>query len=450
MHISSNISDRLRSSLRFSSDTFEKGNERSELTGDKHANEKDLEKLLGKGSIGDGEAGLSSLIASAFLISHLPVSELEFDRIISQGYLPDSLRPIGTMYKVAFGNIRQFLHPKSKRTSIRELRGRYLTASVFMEVATSFLVEKLEIPKVNRVFWGLGGSLILVPPHFGPRLKSSLAHFNRVYGIPEIGFELTLADTGSNPPGKGKNLLVPNEDPALVPRDKLFGWQDFKGESGENMAEFVTQFAVGLAKSEQWCIKKSTYQGNSKNLDIASRFADLPYWLYPAGENPSEMTFSRNSYLSELGDECPFMDVPLEILASSDLRGPITYFRLDISGMRESLAIENEHGIKELYQKCRQMDFFFRETIPSICRSFNQNAETGLEVALLHSTCDDVVLVTLGKNPERLIARLREACKASVDQNLVFGGVELKPEHAASDLAHAAMLQLVASKKQGK
>lgn len=436
--------------MRFVSDTFQKGTQLNTLTGVGSINEQVFEDLFGNRRIRDNEAALSSLMATAFLISHLQVSEPEFGTIIEHGYLPDSLLPIGTMYKVSFGNIRQFLHPSSATVSLRQLRGRYLTASVFMEVATSFLVESLKIPRANRVFWGLGGSLILVPPHFGARLKSKLTDFNRLYGIPEIGFELTLSDTRSNIHANGKKLLVPNDDPVLAPRNKLFGWQDFKGESGEAEADYVTRLAGNLAKSERWCIKKNSDRGNSKSRDLTSRIANLPYWIYPAEGNCNEMTFARNSYLAELGDECTFMDVPLEILASTGLKGPITYFRLDISGMRESLAIENEHGIKELYEKCQQMDLFFRETIPSICKSINQKRELELEVALLHSTCDDLVLVTRGKNPERLIAGLREACRESVNQNLVYGGVELKPGRTAADLAHAAMLQLVASKNQRK
>lgn len=448
MQVNSFTSERFRSSIRFVSDTFQKGSDRSGLTEGLLCNGEIFEKLLENGRLGEQDAGFDSLIAQVFLISHLPVSDLEFEKISAQGHLPDSLLPIGTMYKVAFGNIRQFLHPNSSRASLRELRGRYLIASVFMEVATSFLLERLEIPKANRVFWGLGGSLIVVPPHFGSRLKSALSDFNGLFGIPEIGFELTLADTRSGLKTDGKSLLAPNGGPVSVPRDKLFGWQDFEGESGEAEADFVIQFAISLAKSERWCFRTGGDQINSMSQDLASRIANLPYWVYPADDSQSGMDFARNRYLSELGDESSFMDSPLEDLASSDLYGPITYFRLDISGMRESLAVENGQGIRELYEKCQQMDSFFRETIPAICRSINRDEKIGLEVALLHSTCDDVVLVTRGKNPQRLIFRLREACRESVNQKLVCGGVELKPGHSASDLAHAAMLQLVASKRQ--
>jgi hypothetical protein len=448
MQVSSYTSERLRSSLCFVSDFLQTGTQLNTLTEGLSINEKVFEELFMNRQIENGEAGLCSLIATAFLISHLRVNQPEFEMIIERGSLPDSLLPIGTMYKVSFGNVRQFLHPNSSTVSLRQLRGRYLTASVFMEVATSFLVESLKIPRANRVFWGLGGSLILVPPYFGVRLKSRLTDFNRLYGIPEIGFELTLADTRSNIQANGKKLLVPNDDPALIQRDKLFGWQDFKGKSGEAEADFVTQLAVSLAKSERWSFKKGGGRSNSKSRDLTSRIANLPYWIYPAGDNLSEMTFARDSYLAELGEKCSFMDVPLEILASTDLQGPVTYFRLDISGMRQSLAMENEHGIKELYEKCQQMDLFFRQTIPTICKAINQKRELELEVAMLHSTCDDVILVTRGKDPERLIAILREACRESVNQNLVYGGVELKSGHTAADLAHAAMLQLVASKKQ--
>ncbi len=128
----------------------------------------------------------------------------------------------------------------------------------------------------------------------------------------------------------------------MVPRDKLFGWKDFKGEPGEAEADYVTRFAVIMAKSERWYIKENPDRGSSKSRDLASRIANLPHWIYPAEEKSDEKTFAPNSYLAELGDECSFMDVPLETLAFVDLKGPIIYFRLDISGMRESLAVENE------------------------------------------------------------------------------------------------------------
>jgi hypothetical protein len=169
--------------------------------------------------------------------------------------------------------------------------------------------------------------------------------------------------------------------------------------------------------------------------------------VLPAEGRESRKTFVRDSYLAELGTDCAFMDSTLELLARESESCPINYFRLDISGMRETLAVENEKGIKQLYLKCQQMDSFFRETIPAICKSINQNPEIELEVALLHSTCDDVILVTRGANPEKLIDMLLLSCKESVNQKLVFGGVMLKPGLTACDLSNTAMVRLVSSKE---
>ncbi|MBN7813412.1 hypothetical protein J0A68_20825 [Algoriphagus sp. H41] len=389
-------------------------------------------------------------MAQAFLLSHLPAMHGEFARISPLESMATPISTIGTLTKVSFRNIRRFLHPDSDRVSLRELRGRYLTASVYMDVATSFLVDRLEIPRANRVFWGLGGGMFLIPRHFRQKLHDGLLEFNKIHGIPEIGFELHIDHGDVEGQARETSESQTGLEQRKHSKDKLAGWKGFSGNSGEAESDYVVRFARGLANSDFWSFQYGGRNLANRKSGLESALESLPFWVYPASRYPDGESVPRGSYLADLGGDCPLMDTSLVDLASGQGNAMVTYFRLDVSGMSGVLRRAAMEGVGEVYGLCRRMELFFRETIPEICRDFNANPQQGLSVALLHATCDDAILVARGENPNPLAERLVGACRERTGQKLVYGGIQLRPGHTSSDLSHGAMLRLAANKQLQK